>query len=360
MTAKRRKSSPVVFEGLAAGLRMFRWVVVILLVLFCFSGVQKIDPENVGLLLRFGKLQGESGGRQIRPPGLVLALPYPIDRVLQVPVKREGEVVIEEVWKELSGTPPSQAIDPVLEGYCLTGDQNMVQIKIVAKYRITDPVAFELWADAQDRDAILRDVVLAALTQTVATWDVDDVLNVQREIPVPGPIESPQSDEGVQSVPKILESLPKIVMAKAQRRLDALGDPGGFEGCGLTISSLDFTEKNPPRHVLADFQSVQSEKIAMDAEQQRAKGDAAGIRAKARTERDAVVKQATAYENAIKGQVAIEREQFERQYAEYQQNPGLIWRKVYEETLEFLHENAERLYFVPPGSRVILPGESQP
>ncbi len=58
--------------------------------------------------------------------------------------------------------------------------------------------------------------------------------------------------------------------------------------------------------------------------------------------------------------MAIEREQFEKQYAEYRQNPGLIWRKVYEETLEFLYENAERLKFVSPDSRVILPGETQP
>ena len=90
-----RKAVPAIFQGLESGLKMFRWIVLVLLVLFLFSGVQKVTSENVGLLLRFGRLQGSSPANQIKQPGLVLALPYPVDSLLQVPVKQEGEVTVK-------------------------------------------------------------------------------------------------------------------------------------------------------------------------------------------------------------------------------------------------------------------------
>ena len=43
----RDSHTPIVFEGLQAGLRMFRWVMLLLLVLFCFSGIQEVDPDQV-------------------------------------------------------------------------------------------------------------------------------------------------------------------------------------------------------------------------------------------------------------------------------------------------------------------------
>ena len=55
---RKQQTADVVFRGLEAGLRMFRWIALILFVLFWFSGFQKVGPGNEGLLLRFGKLQG--------------------------------------------------------------------------------------------------------------------------------------------------------------------------------------------------------------------------------------------------------------------------------------------------------------
>ena len=89
---RKQQTADVVFRGLEAGLRMFRWVVVILLFLFLVSGVSKIEPDSVGLLLRFGKLQGATPGERVRAPGLVLALPFPIDVIKRVPgAEKEGE-----------------------------------------------------------------------------------------------------------------------------------------------------------------------------------------------------------------------------------------------------------------------------
>jgi membrane protease subunit HflK len=130
---KSRKTLPAVFQGMAAGLRMFRWVVLVLLALFLVSGIQKVEPGNVGLQLRFGRLVGATPADRVKQPGLLMALPHPVDRVIQVPVKQEGEVLIQEMWKGLSEPAAAKTIDPIVEGYCLTGDNNVVQTQVAVK-----------------------------------------------------------------------------------------------------------------------------------------------------------------------------------------------------------------------------------
>lgn len=348
---RARKTTPVVFQGLEAGLRMFRWVVVGLLVLFCFSGVTKVRPSNVGLLLRFGKLWGATRADQIKEPGLVLALPYPIDELIQVPVKQEPEVVVDEAWKELTDTATTDTIDPVLEGYCLTGDHNVIQAKMVVKYKITDPIAYQLsvteTGGESDRDAILRDVTLASLTQTVASWNVDDALKKQRPHP---------------RIAGETESLANAVMRETQRRVDALGEQNGFPGCGLKISSVEFREFHPPRHVKVHFDRVQSENIAAQTEQRRAESFRNQLIPAAETQRNQMIQGAKAYQSSLTGQATAEVEEFRKIYIEYRKAPRLVWQRLYMDTVEHVLANVGNRIFVPPetGGGVILPGEAQP
>ena len=80
----QKKTSKAVYAGLESGMKLFRWLVLLLVILFWFSGITSVKPGNVGMLMRFGKLQGE-GDARIMKPGLALALPYPIDEVIQTP-----------------------------------------------------------------------------------------------------------------------------------------------------------------------------------------------------------------------------------------------------------------------------------
>lgn len=328
MSASSNK--PIIFEGLRAGLRMFRWVMLLLFVLFCFSGIQEIKPDQIGLLLRFGRLQGRAAAAQVHEPGLLLALPYPIDRVIQVPAKQEGEVLITEVWKGIEDTAALDRIDPVLEGYCLTGDQNIVQVQVVVKYRISDPVAFRL--RTADPPAVLHDVVLASLTQAISGWKVDDVLHFQR-----------QSSSSMEPA----EGLTAAVRSRAQQRLDRLQ-------CGMTISALEFKQLHPPRHVIADFRDVQSAQIEVETKKREAEGFAAREIPKAEAERNGLIQAAAAYENTLKARAGEECSVFEQLYGEYRKNPELVRNRIYLETLEQVLASVGKVDFVSPDDRVIL------
>ena len=186
------------------------------------------------------------------------SFPFPIDRVIRVPVKEEGEVLVEELWKPLADSgPPSEIINPLVEGYCLTGDQNLLQARLVAKFRITDPVAFAL--SIESPTVLVHDAVMAATTETIAGWPVDDALRLRRaDARKPGAARS----------------------AGCPTRLDAVH-------CGLTLSALEFKEVHPPRHVRAEFEKVQSARVEKDTKRREAEGFASREAPKAAAERSA-------------------------------------------------------------------------
>ena len=321
----RKQSKPVIFQGLEVGLKMFRWVVGLMLLLFLGSGITQVKSEGVGLQLRFGRLQGPP-----HEPGLVLALPYPIDQVVQVPTKQEGEVEIKEVWKKVSTLAGQDKIDPTVEGYCLTGDQNIVQAHLVAKYRIVDPVRFKLWFT--DPEQILHDVVLSATAHTIADWRVDDALRLQRS----------RSD-----APDVIESLAETIRQRAQQRLEVLQ-------AGMRLLAIEFKEIHPPRHVVAAFRDVQSAKIEIETLQREAEGFRASEIPKAEAAMNRMVQEAVAYRNSERARATAELAVFKDLYSEYEKNPQLVRQRIFMETFEEVIGNVGKLRFVAPQTRVIV------
>ncbi len=367
----RSKALPAIFQGLDAGLRMFRWVVLVLLAFFFASGITMVQPNNIAMVLRLGKLEGKTEAARIKQPGLLLALPYPIDRVIQVPVREEGEVTTEEVWKPLDDKVLNFMIDPIKEGYCLTGDQNIVQAKITVKYRISDPVAYEFWID--DPEAILKDAILASLTQTVSSWDVNDVIRLRRLNVGTG--ETPTRDESAAADASVIDaaeplaetpavtepaelfevdesstqSLALLVWKDARDRLDALA-------AGVTITALEFNEIHPPRHVIAWFREVQSQKIGMTTKKREAEGFSKREIPRGVAEANRLVQEATAYRSSLTAQAQAELSVFEQIHAEYVKNPDLVLRRLYIETLEVVFSNVGKLDFLDERTRVIFSG----
>ncbi|MFW6169454.1 MAG: protease modulator HflK [Planctomycetota bacterium] len=327
----RRHSQPVIFQGMEVGLKMFRWVVVLMLLLFLGSGITQIKSEGVGLQLRFGRLLGPP-----HEPGLLLALPFPIDQVIQVPTQHEGEVVIEELWRDVSGGAGQDDIDPTVEGYCVTGDQNIVQARIVAKYRVVDPIRFKL--EFVDPEKLLRDVVMAATNYTIAGWKVDDVLRLQQPLA---------------EASGATQRLDETVRAHAQKQLNELD-------VGLRLLTIEFKEIHPPRHVVAAFREVQSAKINIQTEQREAEGFYASEIPKAETKKNRMIQEASAYQSSAVAEAEAENAVFRELFAEYQKNPDLVRQRIFMETFEAMLANAAQVRFVAPHTRLIVSDQTGP
>ena len=68
------------------------WWVATMIVLYAVSGMTIVKPDEVAVILRWGRLVGDTPALQEHGPGLLFSFPRPIDRVVRVPVKHVWEV----------------------------------------------------------------------------------------------------------------------------------------------------------------------------------------------------------------------------------------------------------------------------
>jgi membrane protease subunit HflK len=191
----RRLAQPVV-ATLGAVLRHLHWPLLGLTLLYFASGITFVGEGERALVLRFGKLVGASPAEQVHEPGLLLAWPAPIDRVLRVPVERISQVEVDAldmsdqrweemdlIWRQMLANPEDapefpESIDPQSEGYLLTGDRGIVQTRFMVRYRVGDPVAFAL--REANPEALITAAVQSAAVEVAAALDMDALLGDER------------------------------------------------------------------------------------------------------------------------------------------------------------------------------------
>lgn len=122
-------------------IRYCKWLIVILVALICCSGIRVVNNHEVAVVLRFGRLVGDTREEQVKEPGLLLAFPYVIDEVIKVPVGKVHEVSI--TTHAASADPTYAEIEDT--GYVITGDENIIHIDATLKYQISDPVEYALY-----------------------------------------------------------------------------------------------------------------------------------------------------------------------------------------------------------------------
>ncbi len=174
----------------AAAPRLVRAAPFALAAIWAASGLRMIDPQEVGLVQRFGRhVSGELG------PGLHLRWPWPVDRVTRVEPDRlrmaavgspRGATLSDTATE--AGAEPSYEWNvrhagfdetPPLERLMLTGDENLVEVAARIHYRVADAAAF---AFATADPALLVETSAERSLRTVlAGHSLDDVLTGKRD-----------------------------------------------------------------------------------------------------------------------------------------------------------------------------------
>lgn len=111
------------------------WIALaVLLVVGAFTSYYQIEPDEVGVVLRFGKHIGNS------EPGPHFRIPFWIDRVEKVPVQRQ--LKMEFGFRTTRADIQSQYERPRVaadEAKMLTGDLNVAIVEWIVQYRIANP-----------------------------------------------------------------------------------------------------------------------------------------------------------------------------------------------------------------------------
>lgn len=168
-------------EALRASFWILKGIMAMLVVLFLLSNLKIVGPEERGVILRFGRPVGEGEGILL-PPGPKLAWPYPIDDFIKVPISRIQQVGSTVGWYRTSAVGEATGDDsasdaplnPLADGYALTGDTNIVHIRASFNYRITDPARY-LFAFT-NTPVMLTNALNNAITYVAGRFSVDYLL----------------------------------------------------------------------------------------------------------------------------------------------------------------------------------------
>lgn len=147
-------------------MRRLRYLLPILLMLYLLTGITQVEPEERAVVRRFGRVIERPG------PGLRIGLPWGIDQVDKFKV-RTVQLTVGYNPEEVADTPGIPA------GQFITGDQNLVNIRMVVAYAIdTRDGELENYAAHRDRvDAVMSREAEAVASEWAAGRTVDDVLS---------------------------------------------------------------------------------------------------------------------------------------------------------------------------------------
>ncbi|HEX4047890.1 MAG TPA: protease modulator HflK [Elusimicrobiota bacterium] len=307
-----RLAQPVV--GLLDGAwRRMHWWVAGLACLYLVSGITIVRSDEAAVVLRWGRLVGATPALQEHGPGLLFAFPRPVDQVVRVKVKHVWDVPVDTLAAADGG--PGDTLDPVTQGYALTGNHNIVLVSIVAHYRVRDPAEWAFYG-LKAEDA-LRVEVSAAMVRSLGEMDVDRVLSDGR----------------------------KDLITAATRRAQAGLDEAHS---GLELTSLELIRLAPPRALAADFNGVQSAFIGAETSKKNARAYAAFALPKAQADADAAVQDARSAAASDLAAARGDAEAFLALDRAYKADPAVMRERLYRDAVDQALGDAGRVQWIPP------------
>lgn len=274
-----------------------KFVPVLLVVgLAAASSIYTVPAESLGVVLRFGRIH-----TQVQP-GLRFKLPFGIDEVILVPVRRQLKQ--EFGFGTQGNTNPTQTSPSSqwpLETTMVTGDLNSALVEWVIQYRIRDPL--EYLFKVRHPGETLRNVSESVMREVVGDRTVDEVLTIGRQ---------------------------EIEMEALTRMQDLVNR----YGMGLSIDQVQLKDVNPPKPVQASFDEVNQAQQERERSINIANGEYNKAVPRARGEADQKIQAAEGYAmmrvNEAEGDVA----KFNALLAEFTKAPEVTRQRIYLETME--------------------------
>lgn len=235
-------------DALRLSYRVLQGVMVLLVILFLFSGAKTIESGQSGVLLRFGKITGEPG-RQALEPGFHWSwLPYPAGEFVVVDVLNQAVDLGDWYWPELGGANLQSAIDsasarrglnPSEDGFVVLRGGDIAHLKLTANYQMDFPEKTLEMVDP----AKARRFVELALNRAV--------VNVTASLTLA-------------ELTELSEDTRSRIRAQAQAALDELGS-------GLSITEITIPDVKPALAIAKAQQELQNARQMADTQIEEAR-----------------------------------------------------------------------------------------
>jgi len=279
--------------------------VVVLILLF--SSFYTISPEEMGVILRFGKFV------RTTDPGLHLKLPG-IEQLWKVPVQRQLKMEFgfrtesPGIRTEYRVTPETQK-----EARMLTGDLNVAEVEWIVQYKIKDPYNFLFKLRAAE--STFHYMNEAVVRRIVGDNSVDEVITVGRA----------------------------RMALEAKEELQKLCD---LYEIGIEVNQLIFQDVNPPDPVKPSFNEVNEALQEKERKINEAWSEYNQIIPKARGEAEQMIRAAEGYATERVNNAEGDANRFKAIYREYARAPLVTRKRLYLEAInEILPKMNKKIIF---------------
>ena len=288
-----------VLPGGSLGSRGFAIITLAAVVLWAFSGFFRVEPDEVGVVLRFGKQSGEP-----RPPGLNYHLPYPIETVLTPKALqvRKIDVGMRIVDDTRRGTTVRDVPE---ESLMLTGDENIVDVDFSVLWRIDirpEGVGRYLF-NIQNPEGTVKAVAESAMREVVGRSEIQPILTGARQ------------------------GIEVAVQELMQKTLDQYGS-------GILVQQVQMQKVDPPAQVIDSFRDVQAARADLERAQNEAQTYANKVVPEARGKVAQILQGADAYKSQTVAEATGQTSRFSKIYDEYKKAPEVTRKRMYLETME--------------------------
>lgn len=291
-------------------------VLVILAGIVLISSLFTIEPEEVGVILQFGKYVRTAN------PGLNIKLPFGIERVYKVPVERQ--LKLEFGFRTIkTGIPSEYSSRSYLEeSLMLTGDLNAAEVEWIVQYRIKDP--FRFLFKVRNSTQTFRDINEAIMREIVGDRTVNEVLTVGRQ----------------------------EIATKATVKLQEICDQYDM---GIKIEQVVLQDVNPPEKVKPAFNEVNEAQQEKEKLINQAHSEYNKVIPKARGDAQRTIEEARGYALERINNAKGEADKFNSIFTEYSKAKEVTRQRIYLETMNKVLQKVGRKLVSDGKSSGILP-----
>ncbi len=302
-----------VLPGGNLGGRGIALIVLAAIALWGFSGFFRVEPDELGLVLRFGKYVRDAR------PGLNYHIPYPVESVELPKVTRVNRIDIgmrltEDIRR---GT---QMRDIPEESLMLTGDENIVDVDF-AVFWVVKPEggAGAYQFNIQNPEGTVKAVAESAMREVVGHSEIQPILTGAR-----------------QNVETAVHDLMQKVLDQYQS--------------GIMVTQVQMQKVDPPAQVIESFRDVQTARADLDRLQNEAQTYANRVVPEARGKVAQLVQAAEAYREQTVAEATGQTSRFNKIYDEYKKAPNVTRERLYLETMERVFGGTDKIILDPSGS----------
>ncbi|ESR27300.1 FtsH protease activity modulator HflK [Lutibaculum baratangense] len=265
-------------------------IVLVLLAVWAASGFYRVEADEQGVVLRFGKYVDQTN------PGLNYHLPWPIETALTPKVTRENQIDIG-----MRMGPGGEARDVPEESLILTGDENIVDVDFSIFWVISN--AGNYLFNIQNPEGTVKAVAESAMREVIGRSQLQPVLTQARAV------------------------TEQAVFDLMQQTLDS------YES-GIRVTRVQLQKVDPPAAVIDAFRDVQAARADQERLRNEAQSYANRVVPEARGRSAQITEQAEAYREQTVAEAQGQADRFEAILNEYEQAPSVTRRRMFLETME--------------------------